>query len=219
MVQAGDNLSAIAARYGLATITLADANGITDPNVVQAGMRLTIPSAGRHGSSGSSSYSGSSYSGSSYSGSSSARRTQGRRSPLRLLRETPSRMAYLPTFRYWASVYGVPADLLEATTWLESGWQMGVVSSTGAVGIGQLEPSTVSTVNQLLGTSLSPWVPTENIRMSARYLETLLSMTGGDSAQALAGYYQGLASVQRNGMYPSTLAYVEGVEALRQRFR
>ena len=36
---------------------------------------------------------------------------------------------------------------------------------------------------------------------------------------AVAGYYQGLASVQRNGMYSSTLAYIDGVMALRSRFR
>ena len=47
----------------------------------------------------------------------------------------------------------------------------------------------------------------------------MASSTGGDSRKALAGYYQGLASIQRNGLYPSTIAYVTGVVALRHRFR
>jgi LysM repeat protein len=196
-IRQGENLSTIASRFGLATSTLAAANGISDPNRIRAGERLTIPSISSDG-------------GGSYGGSTSL--------PLRL-REHPSRMAYIPTFDHWASVYGVPADLLKATTWLESGWQQNVVSSTGAIGIGQLEPSTVVTINQSLGTHLSPWNPYQNIRMSARLLSILLMETGGNSGRALAGYYQGLQSVHRNGLYSSTLAYVSGVESLRPRFR
>ena len=121
-------------------------------------------------------------------------------------------------FDIWAARYDVPPDLLKATTWLESGWQTDVVSSTGAVGIGQLMPITVETVNELMGTNLSPWVPDQNIRMSARNLRFLLDLTGGDTARALAGYYQGLGSVARDGLYPSTLAYINGVLELRPRF-
>jgi soluble lytic murein transglycosylase-like protein len=124
----------------------------------------------------------------------------------------------MPVFDIWAARYGVPPDLLKATTWLESGWQSDVVSSTGAVGIGQLMPVTVDMLNDLMGTDLSPWVPADNIRLSARNLRFLLDYTGGDTAHALAGYYQGLGSVDRNGLYPSTLAYINGVLELRSRF-
>ena len=207
VVRAGETLSSIAAQFGLATATVAKANGIGNPNLVYVGARLTIPVAG--GSAGSSGGSGSTYSGSSSSGSGSL--------PTRL-QNSPSRLALMPLFDEWSATYGAPADLVKAVTWLESGWQSGVVSSTGAVGIGQLMPSTVVTINKILGTKLSAWRTEDNIRMSARYIALLLSATGGNTAQALAGYYQGLASVQRNGLYPSTLAYVDGVIALRQRF-
>jgi len=222
VVAVGETLSAIAGRYGLSTAALAQANGIADPNRVFAGSRLQIPSlegpsggspgsGGSGGSTGSTGSSGSTGSGSSGgSGSSSL--------PSRL-QQHPERLALMPTFDQWAAAYGVPPDLFKAMTYLESGWQQNVVSSTGAVGIGQLMPATVVTVNRLLGTSLRASVASENIRMSARYLDLLLSVTGGDSRAALAGYYQGLASVQHNGLYPSTIAYVNGVEALRIRFR
>jgi soluble lytic murein transglycosylase-like protein len=121
-------------------------------------------------------------------------------------------------FDQWAAEYGVPADLLKATTWLESGWQSDVVSSTGAVGIGQLMPGTVDMLNDMMGTDLSVWVPEHNIRLAARNLRFLLDLTGGDTSRALAGYYQGLGSVDRNGLYPSTLAYINGVQGLRHRF-
>ena len=45
-VRAGDTLSSIAARNGTSVAALARANGIRNPNLVRAGMRLTVPGAG-----------------------------------------------------------------------------------------------------------------------------------------------------------------------------
>jgi nucleoid-associated protein YgaU len=42
-VQQGDNLQGIADKLGIAMADLAAANGITDPNKIQAGQRLTVP--------------------------------------------------------------------------------------------------------------------------------------------------------------------------------
>ena len=42
-VQSGDSLSAIAARYGTTVEALAAANGISDPNLIEVGQVLTIP--------------------------------------------------------------------------------------------------------------------------------------------------------------------------------
>ena len=190
----GETLSGIADHYGLATSTLAEANGISDPDMVVVGTVLSIPAVGPSDDGSPTSL------------------------PKRL-RQSPERLALVPLFDIWAARYGVPPDLLKATTWLESGLQTDVVSSTGAVGIGQLMPITVDTVNELMGTSLSPWVPDQNIRMSARNLRFLLDLTGCDTAKTLAGYYQGLGSVERDGLYPSTLAYINGVLKLRARFR
>jgi hypothetical protein len=50
------------------------------------------------------------------------------------------------------------------------------------------------------------------------YLKRLLDETGGDENAAIAGYYQGLNSVQSRGMYDDTQRYVENVQALRGRF-
>ena len=46
----------------------------------------------------------------------------------------------------------------------------------------------------------------------------LLRETGGDPSTAIAGYYQGLASVRSRGMYEDTQRYVANVQALRSRF-
>jgi hypothetical protein len=43
--------------------------------------------------------------------------------------------------------------------------------------------------------------------------------TAGDASMALAGYYQGLASVLSAGLFPSTKQYVKGILAYVPSFR
>jgi soluble lytic murein transglycosylase-like protein len=191
VVAAGDNLTTIARRYGVSLRSLADANRLDTRRVLGLGVRLTIP-----GAAPSAGY------------------------PARL-RQSAARLALVPHFQRWAAANAIPADLVMATTWLESGWQNQVTSSVGAYGIGQLMPATVQFVRtDLIGVpSLDPRVPEHNIRMSARYLRWLLDRAGGDVRLALAGYYQGPASVRAVGAFPGTVTYVDSVLALRSRFR
>jgi soluble lytic murein transglycosylase-like protein len=193
VVRRGDTLSAIAARYGTTTSALARANRITNPNLVVIGKRLTIPTGA------------------------SAAPAAGLPAKLRA---HPDRVALRPNFEHWAGHYGVPADLLEALAWVESGWQRTVVSSTGAVGIGQLQPATVDHVRMLIGIkTLDPTNADDNIRMSARFLRFLLDRTGGDTSTALAAYYQGLRSVTTSPILGETKQYVATVLAFLPFFR
>jgi soluble lytic murein transglycosylase-like protein len=110
---------------------------------------------------------------------------------------------------------------LEALAWMESGWQRNVVSSTGAIGIGQLEPSTVRFVSsQLLGLgyTLNPRNPDANIRMSAVYLGWLLRQTGGSISKAIGSYYQGLVSMRSRGPMLATRIYVIVIRELYRQF-
>lgn len=137
------------------------------------------------------------------------------------LQRAPARLDLVPHFDRAAADYGVPADLLKAVTWLESGWQNEKVSPIGARGIGQLMPATVEFTNDRLlgGARLDPGVPVDNIRLSARFLRYLLDRCNGDPGQALAAYYQGLRSVREQGPKPHTVVYVADVLALRARFK
>lgn len=204
-VASGESLSAIAARYGTTVRTLAEANGVVDVNRIVAGQRLAIPGAG------------------SGSGQLSAPAAKGgdvdtARFPA-ILRASPERMALVPSFEHWAAASRVPLDLLMAMTWLESGWQDDVISSAGAIGIGQLMPDTARWMSDtVLRVPLDPRDPDDNIRMSAAYLRWLLDRTDGDAADALAGYYQGLGAVQSVGVFPSTKVYVDDVLAFRDRY-
>ena len=119
-------------------------------------------------------------------------------------------------------MFGVPAGLVEAVAWMESGWRASVVSSTGAVGIGQIEPQTDAFIcTQLLGFSapVDPRLPDNNIRMSAAYLAWLLRQTRGDVANAIGAYYQGLTNLRGKGPLDSTRRYVAGVGAWWAQFR
>ncbi|HWD69401.1 MAG TPA: transglycosylase SLT domain-containing protein [Solirubrobacteraceae bacterium] len=119
-----------------------------------------------------------------------------------------------------ADANGVPAALAEAIAWEESGWNNDEVSSVGAVGVMQIVPATWSWIDRYLTPTnpLGTASAAENIRAGTLLLRQLLSLTGGNEQLAVAGYYQGLASVRRFGMYPSTQHYVANVMALAQRF-
>jgi len=140
--------------------------------------------------------------------------------PARLLAH-PERLALTPRFDYWAKAYGVPSDLLKGLAWYESGWQNNVVSSTGAVGVGQLMPFTSDFVSSRLlqNPALSPKKVDDNIRMSARFLRFLLDRVGGAPGLALAAYYQGLKMTQQGKFFNDTKTYVSGVSAARQQFK
>jgi soluble lytic murein transglycosylase-like protein len=135
------------------------------------------------------------------------------------LRARTDRLQLAPRFDHWAAVYGVPADLMKAMTWYESGWQNHVVSSTGARGIGQLMPATVVFINtQLLHGRFDPTRPDDNIRMSTRFMRFLLDSTRGRTELALAAYYQGLTSTLQGRILGETRRYVAGVLAFRPVF-
>ncbi len=95
------------------------------------------------------------------------------------------------------------------------------MSTADARGVMQILPGTWNWIQRTLvpgGPPLAPASAFDNVRGGVLMLRALLSSTGGDPALAAAGYYQGLPSVQRYGMYPSTQQYVNSVLALRRQF-
>ena len=94
-----------------------------------------------------------------------------------------------------------------------------MVSSANARGVMQVMPGTWDYVQQNLAQRpLDPNSATDNVHAGVMYLKQLLNQTGGDENAAIAGYYQGLSSVQNRGMYDDTQRYVANVQALRGRF-
>ncbi len=192
-VKPGDTLTGLAARYGTTVRELRELNRVSAKGLIRIGETLRIPAP----------------------------------VDLPISADLPARLAAnaerLALRRHtqkWAKKNGIPADLLEATLWLESGFNQSKVSKTGAVGVGQLMPDTSAFIaRSLIGRDLDPNNAEDNIRMSARYLWYLLKMHDGNATKALQAYYQGQGSIRSNGLYPDTVQYARNVQALRKRFR
>jgi soluble lytic murein transglycosylase-like protein len=114
-----------------------------------------------------------------------------------------------------ADQVGVPPRLVRAVAWMESGWQQGVVSPTGAIGLMQVEPYTGEWVSRYLaGRTLNLRIASDNVLAGTLLLHHLLAVHGGDVEAALAAYYQGDASIRKHGLYDDTRRYQQVVTDL-----
>jgi LysM repeat protein len=214
VVQAGDTLSAIAARAGESVNALAAANGLDPNKFLITGTVLSVASG-----------SGQAVDVSMSSADSSAATSQPVGAPAQ---GVPTDPPYPTPERVTASevgsvaaANGVPSSLADAIAWQESGFNNDLVSSADARGVMQILPGTWEWIQHSLDTGGPPLAPAsaaDNVRGGVLLLHSLLGSTGGDEAMAAAGYYQGLPSVMQNGVYPSTQNYVNSVLALESQF-
>jgi LysM repeat protein len=214
VVQPGDTLSAIAERAGTSVADLAATNGI-DPNapllsgsvLKTSGSSAETPQAGA--SQGQPAQASSSQPvGEAAEGSSGA--------PPYPTAETvsPSEVGSI------AAENGVPPSLAQAVAYQESGFNNSLTSNADARGVMQILPGTWNWINENLAgsTPLAPASAASNVRGGVLLLHSLLESTNGNAAQAAAGYFQGLPSVQQNGEFPETQQYVGNVRALQEQF-
>jgi N-acetylmuramoyl-L-alanine amidase len=119
-----------------------------------------------------------------------------------------------------AAAHGVSPSLAAAIAYQESGFNNAMVSPANARGVMQVMPGTWDYVQENLAGAqqLDPRSAHDNVHAGVLYLKRLLTDAGGDENAAIAGYYQGLASVRERGMYDDTQRYVANVQALRGRF-
>jgi soluble lytic murein transglycosylase-like protein len=200
VVRPGDTLSGLAANAGVAMEQMAAANGLDAAAPLLTGTVLKLPS--------------------------------GAPTPARASEPLPSQRVVpaagpAPTqtrlgagdIQSVASSHGVSPSLAAAIAWQESGFNNGIVSSANGRGVMQVMPGTWTYVEQnLAGRRLDTNSATDNVHAGVLYLQHLLQQTGGDESAAIAGYYQGLGSVQSRGLFDDTQKYVANVQALRSRF-
>ncbi|HUA45117.1 MAG TPA: LysM peptidoglycan-binding domain-containing protein [Solirubrobacteraceae bacterium] len=212
VVQPGDTLTAIAARAGMTVDQLAALNGL-DPNAyLISGTALSLGSG----------------SGTEYVSTNTAPSSAASAQPVGAAAEgTPTDPPYptpqtvsAPEVGSIAAANGVPASLADAIAWQESGFNNDLVSTADARGVMQILPGTWQWIQNDLnsGPPLAPASASDNVRGGVIMLHSLLDATGGDPAEAAAAYYQGLSSLQQNGMYPDTQQYVQDVLSLESQF-
>ncbi len=117
-----------------------------------------------------------------------------------------------------AQAGGVDPALVKAVAWQESGWRM-ITASDGGIGIMQLMPDTVTWAETtLLGGSINPYTPADNVRAGVALLRYYLGVFGNDERLAIAAYHQGLQGVRTQGVSAEAARYVANVLALQGRF-
>jgi soluble lytic murein transglycosylase-like protein len=197
-VRSGEHLTGIARHYGVTIAQVVAANGIADPSRIFAGQRLTIPGA---------------------AAAAPAKAAPGRAMPATMAELVARRGAVRAVIVEEAQRFGVPSAFALAVAWQESGWQQGVVSSAGAIGVMQILPTTAQWVGDaMLGTPVNPRDLRQNVRAGVRLLAHYLDRYGGDRGRVLAAYYQGQAAVDRHGIYRVTRPYIASIAVLEAMF-
>ena len=210
----GDSLWKLAHRYRTTIPALVKANGLRT-TVIQPGQRLRVGTRTvvvRKGS-GPTATASNTFAGRTYSAA-VVDAAAGNRSAL-ARRDLPSRDGMRRLITRTAQQYGVPAELALAVSWQESGWRQDRVSVANAIGAMQVVPTTGAWVSQVLGRRLDLLDPHDNVTAGVVLLQILLRQA--NERDSVAGYYQGLASVRRNGLFADTKQYVASVAAIKSR--
>jgi LysM repeat protein len=184
VVQPGDNLNGIAARFGVTTAAVSSVNNLINQDLVVIGTHLRIPGSATAG------YASSVY-------------------------DPWTARALIVQF---AQLYGINPALPLGIGWQESGFNENMISSTGAIGVMQVEPYTGVTISNLLGRRMDLHNVRDNVQAGVYWIAKLVRYYGGDERLAVAAYYQGSRSLARHGFYQDTYQYVANVLALKARF-
>lgn len=212
-VVSGDTVSGLAYRYDVSIARIVAANGLDSRATIRIGQRLTIPGAG---GSSAAPLVGDTFLGRTYPPATVASANENKAALL--AQDVPSRAAMQDLIRRVALILGVDPALAQAVAYQESGFEQRAVSPANAIGAMQVIPSSGEWASTMVGRPLDLREPLDNATAGVAILRQLLRSTDGDVSLALAGYYQGLAGVRRDGMYPDTVRYVANVQSLMTRF-
>lgn len=115
---------------------------------------------------------------------------------------------------YYAGVYRVPIELVQAIIDEESSWNPSAVSSKGAAGIMQLMPKTAIRFGVR-----NRFRVDENIRGGVAYLALLTEKFGGDLRLVTAAYYVGEGPISNRGITYSCADVQSYVLRVARRYR
>ena len=206
----GDTLSKIAWSHGSSVYTLARANYIRNINLIFVGQEICIP----HRVSGSSGRGGGGYS----SGGSAGLLSNGVVTWYAYnALDWSNRAEVSSMLRQAARIYGLPANLLMAIAWQESGWYQHVIAWDGGIGVMQLMPYTAMGINTGTGIRRNPYHLWDNINLGATYLSWLWHNFHGNLAEVISGYNEGGWAVIHRGIF--NWHYVNNVLYLMRVFR
>jgi LysM repeat protein len=205
-VRSGDTLGAIAVRHGVSQASLTKANGLSVRSLLQIGQELKVVTRKAFGSN---TFAGRTYSTRLVNAAATNRAHLAGQG-------VPSRTGTKAMIVSTAARHGVDPRLALAISWQESGWSQHQVSVANAIGVMQVIPSSGVWASDLVGRRLDLLGTQDNITAGVVILRSL-TRSARTQEEAIAGYYQGLYSVQKHGMYPDTKEYVKSILLLKGR--
>ncbi|NMM25255.1 MAG: LysM peptidoglycan-binding domain-containing protein, partial [Phycicoccus sp.] len=203
-VRSGDTLSDLAVHHKVSVASLLKANNLSLRSLLQIGQKLKVVTPKK--ATNSNTFAGRTYSPAIVNAAAANRAYLARHS-------VPSRTQTKAMIIATARRHGVDPNLALAISWQESGWNQRQVSVANAIGAMQVIPSSGVWASELVGRKLNLLNTQDNITAGIVILRAL-SRSATTQSQAIAGYYQGLYSVQKSGMYTDTKHYVASVLAL-----
>jgi soluble lytic murein transglycosylase-like protein len=115
---------------------------------------------------------------------------------------------------FYASAFGVPAELVDAVIQVESGWNPYAVSNKGAAGLMQLMPATAARFGVRNRFDIE-----DNVRGGVAYLSWLIRLFRGDLRLALAAYNVGESVILLRGLAYSSQEVFRYVTRVAQVYR
>ena len=206
VVKPGDTISKIAKRFKCSQANLLAANGLRASSRIYAGKPLQVPVKIKPKPKPAKKQNNT-FAGRTYADHIVAQADRNRAALKK--RKLPTRAQMRSLIASTSKRYGVDPELALAVSWQESGWKQRVVSPANAVGAMQVIPSTGKFTSSIVGRNLDLLKPQDNVTAGVVLLSRLTGAARLDIA--VAGYYQGLGGVKKNGMYPDTKLYVKNV--------
>lgn len=202
IVKSGDTISGIAKRYHCSQANLLAANKLKAGDPIYAGKPLQVPVKIRPKARTDNTFAGRTYADHIVA-------QANRNRAILKKRKQPTRSQVRSLIVSASKRYGVDPQLALAVAWQESGWKQRVVSPANAIGAMQVIPSTGRFASRIVGRELDLLNARDNVTAGVVLLSRLTGAARLDIA--VAGYYQGLGGVKKNGMYADTKAYVTNV--------
>ncbi|HEX7805346.1 MAG TPA: LysM peptidoglycan-binding domain-containing protein, partial [Cellulomonas sp.] len=214
-VASGETVSGIAKKLGTTVQAIVAANGLNARAFVRIGQQLTIPVTTTAAAPATVQLVSNTFAGRTYSDAVVAAANVNQ---ITLLSSSvPTKAQMQAKIVATARQMGVDPSLAQAIAFQESGFQHTVVSPANAIGTMQVIPSSGAWASQLVGRTLNLLNPDDNVVAGIAILRSLVK-TSPDLSTAIAGYYQGAASVRNNGMFADTRRYVANVQTHMTRF-
>ena len=198
LVRSGDSLWAIAERHRTTVTVLQQLNQMHGRTTIYAGQTLRVPQAPNQVPT-------------------KIQRSVARHRAEMARRVVPGKAAVRAMIVRTARAHRVDPSLALAVAYMESGFQQRVISSWDGIGAMQVLPDIGRSMDRYAGRHLDLLRAQDNVLAGVLLLKQLLRGTRS-TGLTLAGYFQGLGSVHKQGLLPQTRAYITNVWALRNRF-